>query len=216
MDFQLGKTAAVNIEIFQDCVSQYEKKACQKPANGRKAPTNFQQEAEAGQKFNGRNAYCHRNEQFFRKQAVCGNDAGKGAWVIKLGASGYKKDSAEQEAHKSAKPGGIKKQCPKECQGRPRNIGNFAPVNRIDGTESGQEEAAEKSVKLEAFAPRSQFLKRLSRSGIPILFIIKAAAGGTRCSHASPSAMSLLTSPALMPFCSVDFIQSTSAFSPRD
>ena len=39
------------------------------------------------------------------EQAVCGNDAGKGAWVIKLGASGYKKDSAEQEAHKSAKPG---------------------------------------------------------------------------------------------------------------
>ncbi|GEM_PF-3698723 len=153
MDFQLGKTAAVNIEIFPNCVSQYEKKACQKPANGRKAPTNFQQEAEAGQKFNGRKAYCHRNEQFFRKQAVCGNDAGKGAWVIKLGASGYKKDSAEQEAHKSAKPGGIKKQCPKECQGRPRNIGNFTPVNRIDGTESGQKEAAEKSVKLEAFAP---------------------------------------------------------------
>jgi hypothetical protein len=136
MDFQLGKTAAVYIEIFPNCVSQDEKKECQKPANGREAPTNFQQDSEAGQKLNGGKTYRHGNEQFFRKQAVCGNSAGKGARVNKLDGACYKKDSAEQEAHKTAKPGGMKKQWPKECQGRPQNKRNFVPVHRI-GAEEG-------------------------------------------------------------------------------
>jgi hypothetical protein len=131
MDFQLGKTAAVYVEIIPDCVSQDEKKACQKSANGRKATSNFKQKAESNQKFNGRNAYCRRNEQFFRKQAVCGNSAGKGTRVNKLGAAGYKKNAAEQDVHKRAEPGGIKKRCPKECQGRLQIIRNL----RISGLE---------------------------------------------------------------------------------
>jgi hypothetical protein len=131
MDFQLGKTAAVYIEIIPDRVSQDEKKACQKPANGRKASTNFKQKAESSQKFNGRKAYCRRNEQFFGKQAVCGNSAGKGTWVNKLGAAGYKKNAAEQDAHKTAEPWGIKKRCPKKCQGRLQIIRNFR-ISRLE------------------------------------------------------------------------------------
>jgi hypothetical protein len=120
MDFQLGKTAAVDIEVFRDCVSKDEKKACQKRANGRKASANVKRKAESGKKFNDWKAYCRRDKQFLGKQAVCGNSAGKGTGVNNFGASGHKKNAAEQDAHKRAKPGGMKKQRQRE----PQNIVN--------------------------------------------------------------------------------------------
>jgi hypothetical protein len=75
--FLCGKTPAVNVQVLEDPKPQDKGEYCQEREGDSQAPSDVEDQAQAGNEFQYRKTECYRNKQVFRYELVGGNDVGK-------------------------------------------------------------------------------------------------------------------------------------------
>ena len=122
MDFRLGKTAAVDIEILPDCVSKSQKEPCKKCKNGLYAASDIKEKPQPHKKLEDRKSYCGWKKQFLGQKAISGNKVCKGPWSKQFRAPGQYEYTAQQYAHHTVWPRRTEKQGLEKCQCTPQKV----------------------------------------------------------------------------------------------
>jgi len=99
------KTAAVDVEVVPDGVSQDQQKYQeQKTDDGETAP-DFENESDTGQQLQGRQAHGHQGQQRLGDQIILGDGVGKGPGIEEFNQPRINEDAGQTQSQEMVQPG---------------------------------------------------------------------------------------------------------------
>ena len=105
VQFICGKTAAVDVQVVPDGVSQDHRKYQEQNRNNGETAPDFEDEPEAGQQLQGRQAHGHQGQQTLGDQVILGDGVGKGPGIEEFDKTRINEDAGQTQSQEMVEPG---------------------------------------------------------------------------------------------------------------